>query len=737
MATNKAKFVGWSFSFAGPQASIADAEGKRSRRNVSVDSKLVLTRESDGLAVTTGDAVLCNDPESGVPIVYLIKDASIGNSDYISLTAIALLRLDEVEKAPDGSNEQELFLTPVADNIYVVDIIEKANVLSEKNFKKIAIDGSNKGNTFLCRKGYDTYYAKFTADFDYDDIHQRVIEDNVAALEYLRNLIVTPLYKEKTAVPPKREPLKDAKPEPKKAPAKNAPPKKPRPTTSTATTRPSRGTTSARPKKAIPAKRGSKLKESVVSDADIDETEVQESDSDDSDIELLGSEDSDLDIPTDDEFQPSQRPVSKRVIKKPKLKGPQSIASQKTQEEQEKGLEEEAAALLPCREEQFTQLYHTIESSVDLEAATCIYVSGPPGTGKTATVREAVRKLFQQTKTGALPKFDYLEINGMKLLTPASAYEKLWARISPNTKVPASGLASALEEYFQSGDAEEPLVLLLDELDQIATKNQALLYNFFNWSTYEKSKLIVIAVANTMDLPEKVLSNKSSSRLGLSRITFAGYTHEELVKIITTKLELVLEDNITVSKDSIEFAARKVSSVSGDARRALRIIKRAIQLAKESQFTKEEIKVQAAHINRAFNESNNSPVTNYVTNLTFVGKLILVGILTKKRKSGLAENSLGDVIDEIKQIVSVNSAKDSSKFVIDGLNILDVLYDDFVVRPKGFTFILNELVEAGLVLLQNPLTERNTSIKLNVADEEVTAVFKKDRTLLFFANLLE
>ena len=54
----------------------------------------------------------------------------------------------------------------------------------------------------------------------------------------------------------------------------------------------------------------------------------------------------------------------------------------------------------------------------------------------------------------------------------------------------------------------------MDELDQLVTTKQEVVYNFFNWPTQVKSKLVVIAVANTMDLPERVMSGRVRSRLG-------------------------------------------------------------------------------------------------------------------------------------------------------------------------------------------------------------------------------
>jgi len=74
-------------------------------------------------------------------------------------------------------------------------------------------------------------------------------------------------------------------------------------------------------------------------------------------------------------------------------------------------------------------------------------------------------------------------------------------RISLTIKVKADLLAS---------------VVLMDELDQLVTAKQDVVYNFFNWPTLVGSKLIVIAIANTMDLPERVMTGRVRSRLGES-----------------------------------------------------------------------------------------------------------------------------------------------------------------------------------------------------------------------------
>ena len=69
------------------------------------------------------------------------------------------------------------------------------------------------------------------------------------------------------------------------------------------------------------------------------------------------------------------------------------------------------------------------------------------------------------------------------------------------------------------------LLLLVDELDALVTKKQTLLYNLFDWPSHPGSRLLIISIANTMDLPER-LSAKISSRIGKQRIVYEPYNRE-------------------------------------------------------------------------------------------------------------------------------------------------------------------------------------------------------------------
>lgn len=174
-------------------------------------------------------------------------------------------------------------------------------------------------------------------------------------------------------------------------------------------------------------------------------------------------------------------------------------------------------ASLPCREDEFSQVYANLEAAITNASGACIYISGTPGTGKTATVREVVNALNIAVKKDELDDFIFVEINGMKITDPQQSYSLLWEALKGQRVSPSQALDLLEREFNYPSPRRIPCVVLMDELDQLVTRNQSVMYNFFNWPGLRHSKLIVLAVANTMDLPERTLSNKISSRLGMYR----------------------------------------------------------------------------------------------------------------------------------------------------------------------------------------------------------------------------
>eukprot|EP00116_Pleurobrachia_bachei_P001519 sb/3461781/ len=186
-----------------------------------------------------------------------------------------------------------------------------------------------------------------------------------------------------------------------------------------------------------------------------------------------------------------------------------------------------------------------------------------------------------------------------------------------------------LSEYFGRSE-KKSILLVVDELDLLWTRKQHVMYNLFDWPNRPNSKLVVVAIANTMDLPERMLMNKVASRLGLTRMTFQPYSHHQLHGILTSRLEMV--DGV-FAPEACMLAARKVAAASGDARRALDICRHALDVA-EREGCKQ---VGSIHIQKAITSMYQSVKTKAVTQATLYQKLFLKAVLGVFRRKGVEE----------------------------------------------------------------------------------------------------
>ena len=52
-----------------------------------------------------------------------------------------------------------------------------------------------------------------------------------------------------------------------------------------------------------------------------------------------------------------------------------------------------------------------------------MYISGMPGTGKTATVLEVVKELEESACDGDMPTFQFVHLNGLNLTNPQQVFQ--------------------------------------------------------------------------------------------------------------------------------------------------------------------------------------------------------------------------------------------------------------------------------------------------------------------------
>ncbi|EUC64209.1 replication control protein [Rhizoctonia solani AG-3 Rhs1AP] len=308
---------------------------------------------------------------------------------------------------------------------------------------------------------------------------------------------------------------------------------------------------------------------------------------------------------------------------------------------------------LPCRDNELIRVLGDVADLVTSGVGGCIYISGLPGTGKTATVHTVIRELKGMAMRNEINPFTYVEINGLRIPEPNAAYALLWEAISGHDVAQHGHLTISSKEalrrltrHFNSRTSagNHTCVVLMDELDLMVTTKQDVVYNFFNWPNLPESNLVVIAVANTHDLPERTMSAKVRSRLGMERINFEAYTVQQLVELVNARLEVAKAcqpDHPPVMKpDAINFAARKVASIFGDARRVLDVCRRAVEVCHSSQGSRT---VTIQDVVEVIKSMDKSSTADYIRDCSFHERLLLASMISRMRRAGVDSVKWDDV----------------------------------------------------------------------------------------------
>lgn len=201
-----------------------------------------------------------------------------------------------------------------------------------------------------------------------------------------------------------------------------------------------------------------------------------------------------------------------------------------------------------------------------------LYIAGAPGTGKTACVSCVLRDCKDELAGSRSAVLNCMALSSAHAVFPAVA-EQLGL---PTAGAGGRELTRRLERALT---AEGPMLLLvLDEMDQLGSRAQDVLYTIFEWPRLPGSRLVLIGLANALDLTERLLARLHTPPLPAPHLLrFAPYGREQLTAILHGRLEQ-LQGGPVLEPSALQFCARKVSAVSGDARKALDVCRRAVEL---------------------------------------------------------------------------------------------------------------------------------------------------------------
>ncbi|KAJ6409144.1 hypothetical protein OIU84_008776 [Salix udensis] len=385
--------------------------------------------------------------------------------------------------------------------------------------------------------------------------------------------------------------------------------------------------------------------------ADIDNGD-EEGDDSDIDEDWKSSKDAESDTDEDVEYEDEKvknlqsRASSAHELaansRKGKFFGLQKIGTKRIPEHvrchKQTELEKAKAALLlaklpkslPCRNKEMEEISAFVKGAIcDNQClGRCLYIHGVPGTGKTMSVLAVMRNLKSEVDEGSIRPYCFVDVNGLKLASPENIYRVIYEALTGH-RVSWKKALHLLNERFSEGkrngkEDDRPCILLIDELDLLVTRNQSVLYNILDWPTKPHSKLI------------------------------------QLQEIISSRLKGI----DAFEKQAIEFASRKVAAISGDARRALEICRRAAEIAdyhikklssNHNPAPEGKGLVGMSEVEAAIHEMFQAPHIQVMRSCSKLSKIFLAAMVYELYKTGMAETSFEKLAMTVSCICTSNA----------------------------------------------------------------------------------
>eukprot|EP00933_Yihiella_yeosuensis_P051303 TRINITY_DN491_c0_g1_i2.p1 TRINITY_DN491_c0_g1~~TRINITY_DN491_c0_g1_i2.p1 ORF type:complete len:499 (-),score=119.47 TRINITY_DN491_c0_g1_i2:96-1592(-) len=352
---------------------------------------------------------------------------------------------------------------------------------------------------------------------------------------------------------------------------------------------------------------------------------------------------------------------------------------------------------LPCRDEEQEQISKFLRSAIRSGGSSKIlYVSGMPGTGKTASVLREVNQLQGSGSKAKESKFVFVHVNAMCLGSPTAVFGEILRQLTAagvivgtGRKCSAGQAPERLTNFFECrSGSDSPVLLLVDEVDYLATRNQAVLYRLFNWLTLS-NRLVMTCISNTMDLPERLLP-RVNSRFGIVRVDFQPYRRDQIFEILSQRLA-DKDASHAFDTTALKLCAARVAAGSGDIRKALQLCKRCLEFRMETgrktgkvgQVGLEQLKSAEKELLHA------NPSAFAVAKLGKKARLLLSALLLEMRKREVEAvplrkvtsryTKLIEALDYTLQDSGAEAASDEVAFLMRRLQAMSVIH--LVPRP--------------------------------------------------------
>lgn len=323
--------------------------------------------------------------------------------------------------------------------------------------------------------------------------------------------------------------------------------------------------------------------------------------------------------------------------------------------------------ILPCRTDAFNKLKKQISAAAKMRRNLTIFVSGVPGTGKTATVKKVLESI----------KVDSYFINAMQCPLPSKIHSIIYKEITGKKLPPSSAL---IEMNSLVKNLKTPTVIVIDEVDMLLTKDERVLYAISDWATMG-TPLSLILLANTVDLFQNAMP-RINSRAGATTYDFKPYDYNELKTIVQQRITVACERDDLVSEAAYKIALTPIAQTLGDARKALHLVSMCFEKARlESLNSAKPLLVTPKIVSQQRREMNVNNTSKFIQSLPEVPARILYHLSKRTMSSSTGEILWDHLASDVAYSMSMNSKILTTETLLLGLS--DLKECGFINAPSN------------------------------------------------------